>query len=196
MQLTALHAAADRQGVRRTTRTDTMLYLRRRWLSIAMPALMASGFARSVHAQSVSMDPRVVQDSTVIRLVVTSVFQTIASDAARAAMDPAQRSAWQVTLPDSLAPAWQRFRSHLFRVVGGRPATSSDERYVSLHFTSLSIRGDTLDSEYSINGHWRCGSRWRGHSSDYEVRSVRYGTSWAPPVTTLVGTGSSAPCPQ
>ena len=142
------------------------------------------------------MDRRVVQDSTVIRLVATSVFQTLADDVARAALDPAQNSAWQVTLPDSLAPAWQRFRAHLFRVVGGRPATASDERYRSLYFTGLSIRGDTLVSEYSINGHWRCGSSWRGHSSDYEVRAVRYGQSWAPPVTTLVGTGSSAPCPQ
>ena len=134
-------------------------------------------------------------DTTAARFLMESVFQSAAYNVARGALAK-EPHPWLINLPTAPLAEWARYRDHFLSAVGGRPSLPTDTLRSSLYVSAFEMHGDTLVAQYSIGYGWKCGDRWYGDATGYEMRAVRHGTAWESQKTRITLFSDGISCPR
>lgn len=124
-------------------------------------------------------------------------FVTVAARDLAVRGDGGGLEAWEITVPDSLAPAWQRARTHLYTTLRARPLTGQDTAVSDLNIAEVRVQGDSLFASIRTGVRWRCGAGWTAgnHTTD-EVRARRAGGRWQPVKSEFVLSTDGASCEE
>jgi len=164
----------------------------RSWLTVGLVSCLSAG---SIRAQTPSARTlaRGGGDSVLVYVVMAAVLGTLGGELAEAARDTTER-AWQIQMPASDSVLWRPYRDFLWRTLHARNPTVQDSVIRTLSIAAPQIRNDTLTVSFMVAGRRRCGPKWVGSTTDYQVQAVRHGNSWEGPRITDVDYGDTGLC--
>ncbi len=133
----------------------------------------------------------VLADSAVIHII------TVAARDLAVRGDGGGLEAWEITVPDSLTPAWQRARTRLYASLRARPLTAQDTAVGDLNIAEVRVQGDSLFAFIRTGVRWRCAAGWSaGNHTGHEVRARRASGRWQPVKGEAVLFSDGAPCEE
>ena len=170
--------------------------MRSAYITSLLAGLLASMLVvHPAHPQQVppKQSGPVPADSAIVRIITVAAVRELHYDLAAVALGQPPR-AWEIIVPDSLAPTWQRARDGLYSLLRARRPTAQDTLIRGLSIRDVRVQGDSLFAYIETSARWRCGERWHGGETGYEVRVWRAGGHWQAPKTEAVLFGDGMSC--